>query len=90
MEKKMDNEMEIGVIKMLYRDPSIEIIPPLGPKVCNSTYIGLFGSLGPSMNLLSFRLMAWRHDAAIPEVHGADLPCLLSLRGRLHPRKTQL
>ena len=34
MEKKMENEMETGVIKGLYRDPSIEIIPTLGPKVC--------------------------------------------------------
>ena len=34
MEKKMDNEMESGVIKGLFRDPSIQIIPTLGPKVC--------------------------------------------------------
>ena len=34
MEKKMENEMETGVIKGLYRDPSIQIIPTLGPKVC--------------------------------------------------------
>ena len=34
MEKKMENEMEAGVIKELYRDPSIQIIPTLGPKVC--------------------------------------------------------
>ena len=34
MEKNMENEMETGVIKGLYRDPSIQIIPALGPKVC--------------------------------------------------------
>ena len=34
MEKKMENEMETGVIKGLDRDPSIQIIPTLGPKVC--------------------------------------------------------
>ena len=34
MEKKMENEMETGVIKGLYRDPSIQIMPTLGPKVC--------------------------------------------------------
>ena len=33
MEKKMENEMETGVIKGLYRDPSIQIIPTLGAKV---------------------------------------------------------
>ena len=33
MEKKMENEMETGIIKGLYRDPSIQIIPTLGPKV---------------------------------------------------------
>ena len=30
----MDNEMESGVIKGLFRDPSIQIIPTLGPKGC--------------------------------------------------------
>ena len=34
MEKEMENEMESGVIKGLHRDPSIQIIPALGPKVC--------------------------------------------------------
>ena len=34
MEKKMENEMETGVIKGLYRDPSIQIIFTLGPEVC--------------------------------------------------------
>ena len=34
MEEKMENEMEAGVIGRLYRDPSIQIIPTLGPKVC--------------------------------------------------------
>ena len=34
MEKKMENEMESGVMKRLFRDPSIQIIPTLGPKVC--------------------------------------------------------
>ena len=33
MEKKMENEMETGIIQGLYRDPSIQIIPTLGPKV---------------------------------------------------------
>ena len=36
MEKKMDHEMESGVIKWLFRDPSIQIIPTLGPKVCKN------------------------------------------------------
>ena len=30
----MENEMETGVLWGLYRDPSIQIIPRLGPKVC--------------------------------------------------------
>ena len=29
-----EHEMETGVIKGLDRDPSIQIIPTLGPKVC--------------------------------------------------------
>ena len=33
MEKKMENDMEIAVIKGLYRDPIIQI-PTLGSKVC--------------------------------------------------------
>ena len=28
------------------RDASIEKVPTLSPKVCNMTYIGLFGALG--------------------------------------------
>ena len=31
----MENEVETGVIKGLYRNPSIQILPTLGPKVCN-------------------------------------------------------
>ena len=34
MEEKMENQMESGVIKGVYRDPSIQMIPTLGPKVC--------------------------------------------------------
>ena len=34
MEKKMENEMETGGIKGLYRDPILQIIPTLGPRVC--------------------------------------------------------
>ena len=34
MDKKMEHEMETGVIWGLYRDPSIQMIPTLGPKVC--------------------------------------------------------
>ena len=34
MEKKMENERETGGIKGLYRDPSLQIIPTLGPEVC--------------------------------------------------------
>ena len=34
MEKKMENEMESWVIKGLFRDPSIQIVPTLGPEVC--------------------------------------------------------
>ena len=33
MEKKMENEMEARVIQGLCIDPSIQIIPTLGPKV---------------------------------------------------------
>ena len=48
MEKKMDNEMQTGVIKGLYRDPSTQIVLTLGPapKPVHSTYIGLGRSLG--------------------------------------------
>ena len=34
MEKKMENEMETGAAKGLYKDPSIQTIPTLAPKVC--------------------------------------------------------
>ena len=34
MDKKMENEMDAGVMKGLYRDPSTHIVPTLGPKVC--------------------------------------------------------
>ena len=34
MEKNMEHEMETGVIWGLFRDPSIQIIPTCGPKVC--------------------------------------------------------
>ena len=34
MEKKTKHEMETRDIRELYRDPSIQIIPTLGPKVC--------------------------------------------------------
>ena len=47
MENKMENEMEVVVIKGLYRDPSIQRQPTLSSKVCNNfTYVGLIGSLG--------------------------------------------
>ena len=47
MEKNMENEMETVVLKGgLYRDPRMQIIPSLGPKTVNITYLGLFGSLG--------------------------------------------
>ena len=36
MQKKMKNEMETGVIKGPHRDPSIQNMPTLGPKVCSS------------------------------------------------------
>ena len=36
MEKKMENDMEPVVIKVLYGDQSIQIIPTLGPNVCKS------------------------------------------------------
>ena len=47
MDKKMENEMDTGVIKGLYRDPRIQIrAPTLGLKESeNVTYIALFGSL---------------------------------------------
>ena len=34
MEKKMENEMETVAAKGLYEDPSTQILPTLGPKVC--------------------------------------------------------
>ena len=34
MEKNMENQMEARVMKGLCRDPSMQIIPALGPKVC--------------------------------------------------------
>ena len=34
MAKKMENEIETGVIQGLYKDPSIQIMPTLGAKVC--------------------------------------------------------
>ena len=46
MEKNMDNEMETGAIKGLYRDPSIQVILTLGAKVCKYFLHGLSGSLG--------------------------------------------
>ena len=35
MEKDIENEIETGVIKGIYRDPSIQTVPASGPKVCN-------------------------------------------------------
>ena len=46
MEKNTENQTETGVIRGLYRDPGIQIIPTLGPEIYNPTYMGLFGSLG--------------------------------------------
>ena len=45
MDKKMENAMEAGVMKGLYRDPStqIQVAPTLGSKVCKYSYVGLFG-----------------------------------------------
>ena len=34
MEKRIDNEMETGVVDGLHRDSSIQIVPTLDPKVC--------------------------------------------------------
>ena len=45
-EKKMDHEMENGVIWGLYRDPSMQIILHWALKSVTSSYIGLFGTLG--------------------------------------------
>ena len=48
MDKRMDNEIETGVIKGLYTDPSIQmLISTLGPiEFATITYIGLFGFPG--------------------------------------------
>ena len=40
--KENGNEMETRVIQGLYRDPSMQIIPTLGTKSANITYIELF------------------------------------------------
>ena len=34
MKKNMENEMDTGVMKGLYWDPSMQLIPMLGIKVC--------------------------------------------------------
>ena len=36
VEKNMEREMEAGVIKGLKMDPSMQMVPTLGPKVCKS------------------------------------------------------
>ena len=51
MEKKMENEMETVVIKGLYKDQSIQIIPTLGPKVCKSYPHWAIGIPGAHMKL---------------------------------------
>ena len=45
MEQKMENDMDIGVIKGLYRDPSRQYLR-WALKSITITYIGLFESLG--------------------------------------------
>ena len=34
MEKEIEHEIETVIMKGLYRDPSIQIVPTSGPKVC--------------------------------------------------------
>ena len=46
MDKKMENEMETGVIKGLYRDLRIQIIPTLGQKNCKCDLHWAIWSLG--------------------------------------------
>ena len=45
MEKNIEHAMETGVIKELCRDPSIQMIATLGPKVCR--YFLTLGSMDP-------------------------------------------
>ena len=52
MEKSMENAMETVVIGGLYRDPSIQIVPTLGPKSVNITSTWLFWSLGLNLSLI--------------------------------------
>ena len=40
MENKMENQMETAVIKGLYRDPSMQVIPTLGFKVRYTPKLG--------------------------------------------------
>ena len=47
MEKRMENSMETGVISGYIGDPSIQIIPTLGPKVCRC-YLH-WAALGPEV-----------------------------------------
>ena len=35
MEQEMENEMETGAIRGLCRDLSMQLLPTLGPNVCN-------------------------------------------------------
>ena len=48
--------METGATKGLYRDPSLQIIPTFGPKVCK--FLPKSGYLDPQKDsLTSYRLM---------------------------------
>ena len=55
MDKYMTNEMETGVIKRLSRDPSQQIIPSLGPKVCTLPALGYLDPPGNRHNEVPLR-----------------------------------
>ena len=60
MEKKMENEMEIVVIKGLYRDPSIQRKPTLSSKVCKKFYLRWANWIPRVYSLRHFSLAASR------------------------------
>ena len=53
MKKTRETSMETGVVKGLYSDMSIQIIPTLGPKVCEHHLHWAISSLGNLENLAS-------------------------------------
>ena len=59
--------METRVFKGLYRDPSIQTIPTLGPKACNQY---LRGAIDPEPQATSNPYLHWAHFWLLPWVLG--------------------